>query len=80
MMNGPGKSDRPVIPEKSPNNTGQPAAEGVEGSGLAKRNLQQQNASRTPEPGRRAQCAGSLPSFIVVRLLPIWRPRNPVPI
>jgi len=48
MMNGPGKSDSPVVPEKSPNNTGQPAAEGREGRGLAKGNLPQQNASRTP--------------------------------
>jgi len=32
---------------KSPNNTGQPAAEGTEGRVLAKGNLQQQNASRT---------------------------------
>src|SRR5260370_27547836 len=48
MMNGPGKSDRPTVPEKSPNNAGQPAAEGMEGRGLAKGNLPQQNASRTP--------------------------------
>jgi len=48
MTNGPGKSDRPVVPEKSPNNDGQPAAEGMEGRGLAKGNLPQQNASRTP--------------------------------
>ena len=48
MMNGPGKSDRPTVPEKSPNNTGQPVAEGTEGRGLAKGNLQPQNASRTP--------------------------------
>jgi RNA-directed DNA polymerase len=47
MTNGPGKSDRPVVPEKSPNNAGQPAAEGMEGRGLAKGNLPQQNASRT---------------------------------
>src|ERR1700735_1460811 len=46
MMNGPGKSDRPVVPEKSPNNAGQPVAEGTEGRGLAKGNLPQQNASR----------------------------------
>ena len=39
MTNGPGKS---------PNNAGQPAAEGMEGKGLAKGNLPQQNASRTP--------------------------------
>ena len=48
MTNGPGKSDRPVVPEKSPNKAGQPAAEGMEGRGLAKGNLRQQNAPRTP--------------------------------
>ena len=48
MMNGPGKSDRPAVPEKSPNNAGQPVAEGMEGRGLAKGNPSQQNASRTP--------------------------------
>ena len=48
MMNGPGKSDRPTVPTKSPNKAGQLAAEGMEGSGLAKGNLVQQNASRTP--------------------------------
>src|ERR1700726_1903170 len=48
MMNGPGKSDRPVVLEKSPNKAGQPVAEGTEGRGLAKGNLPQQNVSRTP--------------------------------
>jgi RNA-directed DNA polymerase len=48
MTNGPGKSDRPAAPAKSPNKTGQPVAEGMEGRGLAKGNLPQQNASRTP--------------------------------
>src|ERR1700752_2848101 len=48
MRNGLGKSDRPVVPEKSSNNAGQPVAEEMEGSGLAKGNLPQQNASRTP--------------------------------
>src|SRR5271169_356665 len=48
MTNGHGKSDRPTVPGKSPNNAGQPAAEGMEGRGLAKGNLPQQNASRTP--------------------------------
>ncbi len=48
MTNGLGKSDRPVVPEKFPNNAGPPAAEGMEGRGLAKGNLRQQNASRTP--------------------------------
>src|SRR6202158_5569510 len=51
MTNGPGKSDRPTVPEKSSNNAGQPAAEGMEGRGLAKGNLPQQNASRTPSRG-----------------------------
>jgi RNA-directed DNA polymerase len=48
MTNGPGKSDSPVIPEKSPNNVRPSAAEGMEGRGLTKGNLPQQNASRTP--------------------------------
>jgi RNA-directed DNA polymerase len=48
MTNAHGRSDRPVVPMKSPNNAGQPGAEGMEGSGLAKGNLQQQNAPRTP--------------------------------
>ena len=48
MTNGHGKSDRPTVPEKFPNNAGQPAAEGMEGRGLAKGNLPRQNASRTP--------------------------------
>src|SRR5213594_649975 len=47
-MNGHGKSDRPTVPMKSPNKAGQPAVEGMEGNGLAKGNLQQQNAPRTP--------------------------------
>ena len=48
MMHEHGKSDRPTVPLKSPNNAGQPAAEGMEGSGLTKGNLSQQNAFRTP--------------------------------
>ena len=39
MTTGPGKSDRPTVPEKSPNNAGQPATEGMEGRGLAKGSL-----------------------------------------
>ena len=46
-MNDHGKSDRPAVPAKSPNNAGPPAAEGMEGRGLAKGNLRQPNASRT---------------------------------
>jgi RNA-directed DNA polymerase len=48
MTNGLGKSDRPVVPTKFPNQAGQPVAEGMAGRGLAKGNLRQQNASRTP--------------------------------
>jgi RNA-directed DNA polymerase len=48
MVNELGKSDRPTVPAKSPNNAGQPVTEGMEGRGLAKGNLPQQNASRTP--------------------------------
>src|SRR2546427_7683734 len=47
-MNGQGKSDRPVVPGKSPNNARASAAEGTEGRGLAKGNPLEQNASRTP--------------------------------
>src|SRR2546428_2309882 len=47
-MNRHGKSDRPAVPVKSPNNAGEVAAEGMEGRGLAKGNLRQQNAPRTP--------------------------------
>src|SRR5712692_1335399 len=41
------KSDRPTVPAKSPNKTGQPVAEEVEGRGLAKRNPRQSNTLRT---------------------------------
>ena len=43
MMNGHRKSDRLVVPAKSSNNVGQPAAKGAEGRGLAKGNPPQQN-------------------------------------
>jgi len=46
-MHGPGKSDSPIVPEKSPNKAGRPAAEGMEGRGLAKGNPREQNAPRT---------------------------------
>ena len=54
MTNGHGKSDSPVVPAKSPNKAGQPAAEGMEGRGLAKGNLPQQNTSlsRRSQNGR----------------------------
>src|SRR6516162_6118506 len=46
-MNEHRKSDGPVVPLKSPNNAGQPAAEVMEGRGPAKGNPPQQNAPRT---------------------------------
>jgi RNA-directed DNA polymerase len=50
-MDGPGKSDRPVVPAKSPNKAGRPAAEAMEGRGLAKGNAGGQNALRTQSRG-----------------------------
>jgi group II intron reverse transcriptase/maturase len=47
MMNGHGKSDSPIVPERPPNNAGRPAAEVVEGRGLAKGNPTERNAPRT---------------------------------
>jgi RNA-directed DNA polymerase len=46
-MNGQGKSDRLVVPTKSPNKANGTATEAVEGRSLAKGNTGQQNASRT---------------------------------
>jgi RNA-directed DNA polymerase len=48
-MNERGKSDRPVVPAKPPNKAGRPAAEVVEGRGLAKG-----NADGATRPGPRA--------------------------
>ena len=47
VMNDPGKSDRPVVPTKPPNNAGRPAAEAVEGRGRPKGNLNPQTMLRT---------------------------------
>jgi hypothetical protein len=54
MMHGHGKSDRPIVPAKSPNNAGPPVAEGMEGRGLAKGNPSQQNLpiGHSAAPGR----------------------------
>jgi len=57
MMDGRGKSDRSVVPEKRPNKAGRPAAEAVEGRGLAKGNSLGQNAFRTQ---RRADASSAL--------------------
>ncbi len=47
-MNGGGKSDSPIVPEKSSNKgRGSVPAERMEGRGLAKGNLVQQNKLRT---------------------------------
>ena len=46
-MHDTGKSDRPIVPTKLPNKAGRPAAEAVEGRGLAKGNTDGQNACRT---------------------------------
>src|SRR5437016_9967242 len=51
MMNEHGKSDRTIVPEKSPNKARPMAAEGMEGRDLAKGNLDQQNAFRTESRG-----------------------------
>jgi len=52
MTNGSGKSDRPVVPEKSPNKAGPPAAEGMEGRGLAKGNHVTNSTVYADMPGR----------------------------
>src|SRR5262249_8190371 len=57
MTNEHGKSDKPILPEKSSNKAGTSAAEGAEGRGLAKGNLRQQNAFRT-------QCRGDVHSAL----------------
>src|SRR3989442_7161079 len=46
-MDGGGKSDRLVVPTKSPNKAGRPVAEAAEGRGLTKENAGQQNTPRT---------------------------------
>ena len=51
MMNGRGKSDSPIVPGKPPNKAGQPAAEAVEGRGLAKGNSPERNEVRTQSRG-----------------------------
>lgn len=48
MTNAGGKSDRPEVPEESPNSAKGVAAEATEGRGRTKGNLQERNALRTP--------------------------------
>ena len=47
MMNGSGKSDSSKVPAKLPNKAEGPAAEAMEGRGLAKGNSPERNALRT---------------------------------
>jgi len=47
MTNGRGKSDSPVVPMKPPNKAEEPAAEAVEGRGLAEGNSPERNMHRT---------------------------------
>jgi group II intron reverse transcriptase/maturase len=47
MMDGRGKSDRPVVPGNPPNNAPERAAEAVEGRGLAEGNSPERKALRT---------------------------------
>src|SRR5260370_42343968 len=74
-MNGQRKSDSPIVPLKSPNKAGQPAAEEMEGRGLAKGNLSPQNAPRTqcragaPNALERVRLAARM-SCVAVALLP----------
>ena len=47
MMYDQGKSDPPIVPGKSPNKAGRPAAEAMEGMGGAKGNAGQQSTRQT---------------------------------
>ena len=49
MMHDHGQSDSPAVPTKFPNKAGEPAAEGMEGRGLAKGNPRQHDASRAQD-------------------------------
>jgi group II intron reverse transcriptase/maturase len=51
MMDGRGKSDRPVVPGKPSNKAPERAAEAVEGRGLAEGNSPERNALRTQSRG-----------------------------
>src|SRR5260370_24791858 len=51
MMNERGKSDRPIVQEESTNESRPTAEERMEGRGLVKGNLRQQNAFRTQGRG-----------------------------
>jgi hypothetical protein len=57
MMDESGKSDSAVVPMKSPNNAGSPAAEAMEGRGLTKGNSTEHGTPRT-------QSRNSVPSAL----------------
>ncbi len=57
MMDESGKSDSSVVPMKSPNNAGSPAAEAMEGRGLTKGNSTEHDTPRT-------QSRNSVPSAL----------------
>ena len=59
MMNGDGKSDSSIVPEKPANKATQVAAEVVEGRELAKGNLPECNTPRTDRRAKRAQASVS---------------------
>ena len=58
MVNEPGKSDRPTVPAKSPNNAGQPVTEGMEGRDLAKKGTCLSERVPDSEPEQRASALG----------------------
>jgi hypothetical protein len=60
MMNGEGKSDRPIVLMKPPNKAEGGAAEVAEGRSRTKGNLQESNALRTRVAGsvRKARSSG----------------------
>ena len=55
MTHGRGKSDNCVVPKKSSNNAGGPAAEGMEGRRVAKGNSREQTMRRTQGRARMHQ-------------------------
>lgn len=65
-MDGRGKSDGSVVPEKSPNNASRSAAEAMEGRELAKGNTLERNAPRTQSR------AGAPSALERVRQAAVW--------
>jgi hypothetical protein len=58
MMHGREKSDSVIVAVKSPNKTGEPAAEAMERRAGAEENANQQRTCRT-QPGKRVTEAGA---------------------